>query len=109
MVSQDTVEYLPDAYLAFRDRYRGVAEALDSLGEATGAAGPLDERTAALVRLGVAIGSVSEGSVRSNVRKAIAAGASAGEVCQVAVLAIPTRGFPATVAALGWIDDVLNA
>jgi alkylhydroperoxidase/carboxymuconolactone decarboxylase family protein YurZ len=108
-MSQDTVEYLPDAYLAFRDRYRPVAEALDSLGEATGAAGPLDERTAALVRLGVAVGSLSEGSVRSNVRKAIAAGASADEVRHVAVLAIPTRGFPSTVAALHWIDEVLSA
>ena len=73
-------DYLPNVYLRFRDGFPGVAKALDGLGEAVDAAGPLDERTARLVKLGLAIGAAAEGSVRSNVRKALAAGATPEEI-----------------------------
>lgn len=77
--------------------------------QAVDRAGPLDERTARLVKLGLAIGAVAEGAVRSNVRKAIAAGATTEEIRQVGVLAITTCGFPAAIAGIGWIDEVLTA
>lgn len=60
------------------------------------------------MKLGIAIGALAEGAVRSNVRKALNEGASAEEVRQVAVLAITTAGFPTTIAALGWVDEVLS-
>jgi 4-carboxymuconolactone decarboxylase len=104
-VSED---HLPNVYVKFRDGFPGVASALDGLGEAVDAAGPLDERTARLVKLGLAIGAAAEGSVRSNVRKAIAAGATPDEVRQVALLAITTCGFPLAIAGSGWIDEVLD-
>ncbi len=102
-----TDDHLPDVYLRFRDGYPQVAAALDGLGEAVDGAGPLDERTARLVKLGLAVGALAEGSVRSNARKALAAGASPDEVRQVAMLAITTCGFPAAIAGIGWIDEVL--
>lgn len=34
--------------------------------------------------------------------------ASAEEIHQVALAALTTAGFPATIAALGWIDEVLG-
>jgi alkylhydroperoxidase/carboxymuconolactone decarboxylase family protein YurZ len=101
--------YLPTVYRKFRDEFPGVAEALDGLGEAVDAAGPLDERSARLVKLGLAIGAAAEGSVRSNTRKALAAGATPDEVRQVALLAITTCGFPLAIAGAGWIDEVLAA
>ena len=104
-----TEEYLPDVYLRLRSRFPTVAAALDSLGEATASACGLDERTQRLVKLGIAIGASAEGAVRSNTRRALAAGASPEEVLQVAVLAITTRGFPAAVAAFSWIEEVLTA
>lgn len=104
-----TDDYLPDVYLRFREQYPQVASALDGLGEAVDGAGPLDERTARLVKLGLAVGDLAEGSVRSNARKALAAGASPEEVRQVAMLAITTCGFPAAIAGFGWIDEVLSA
>ena len=104
-----TSEHLPKVYLRFRNAYPDVAAALDGLGEAADAAGPLDERSARLVKLGLAIGSSSEGSVRSNARKALAAGATPEEVRHVAILAFTTCGFPAGIAGLGWIDEVLDA
>lgn len=102
-------EHLPNVYLKFRDGFPAVATALDGLGEAVDSSGPLDERTARLVKLGLAIGAAAEGSVRSNVRKARAAGATPEEVRQVALLAITTCGFPLAIAGAGWIDQVLDS
>ncbi len=61
-------EYLPDVYVRFRDRFPGIAEGLDALGTVADGAGPLDERTRRLVKLGIAIGAMAEGAVRSNAR-----------------------------------------
>ena len=102
-------DHLPGIYVRFRGDNPGVASALDALGEAVDGAGPLDERTARLVKLGLAVGALAEGSVKSNARKAIAAGARPEEVRQVAMLAITTCGFPAAIAGVGWIDEVLSA
>ena len=46
--------------------------------------------------------------MKSNARKALAAGASPDEVRQVGILAITTCGFPTAIAGLGWIDEVLK-
>ncbi len=102
-------DHLPGIYVRFRDDYPAVAAALDGLGEATDGAGPLDERSARLVKLGLAVGAVAEGAVKSNARKALAAGASPQEVRQVAILAITTCGFPTAIAGIGWVDEVLGA
>ena len=102
-------EHLPHVYTGFRERFPAVAGTLDGLGTAADEAGPLDERTARLVKLGLAIGAASQGAVRSNARKALAAGATADDVRHVALLAITTCGFPAAIAGLGWIDEVLGA
>jgi alkylhydroperoxidase/carboxymuconolactone decarboxylase family protein YurZ len=102
-------DHLPDVYLGFREDYPAVAAALDGLGEAVDGAGPLDERSARLVKLGLAVGALAEGAVKSNARKALAAGALPEEVRQVGMLAVTTCGFPAAIAGLGWIDEVLKA
>jgi 4-carboxymuconolactone decarboxylase len=101
-------EYLPDIYVSFRKRFPQVSEAQDRLAAQVDAAGPLDERTSRLVKLGVAMGSLSEGAVRSNVRKALAAGATPEEVEHVVLLSLTTRGFPAAIAAWGWAQEVLE-
>ena len=101
-------DHLPEIYTRFRSDYPGVAAAQDSLAEAISNEGNLDERTLRLVKLGIAIGALAEGAVRSNTRQALAAGATASDVRQVALCAITTRGFPAAVAALGWIEEVVG-
>jgi 4-carboxymuconolactone decarboxylase len=102
-------EHLPEIYTDYRERFPEVAAAMDGLGAATGAAGPLDERTQRLVKLGLAIGAVAEGSVRSNARKALDLGVSTDELHHVAMLAITTAGLPTAIAGLQWIDEVLSA
>ena len=100
--------HLPDVYVSFRERFTDIAAGQDALARAVDAAGPLDEKTKRLVKLGIAVGAQADGAVRSNVRKALAAGASVAEVEQVILLAMTTRGFPATVAAWQWMTEVVG-
>ena len=102
-------DYLPDAYLSFRERHDAVATSLDGLASTVDQAGPLGDRERRLVKLGIAIGRGSEGAVRSNVRKGLALGVTAEEMHHAALLAITTIGLPAATAAATWIDEVLAA
>ncbi len=105
----DVDEYLPEPYTRFRERYPAVAAATDELGSSLGEAGPLDAREQRLAKLGIAIGALAEGAVRSNTRKALDLGVDPEELRHVALLAITTAGFPTTIAAMEWIDEVLDA
>ena len=102
-------DYLPSTYTSFRTDYPELASLLDTLAAACDQAGSLDERERRLVKLGIAIGEQSDGAVRSNVRKGLAAGVGPAELRQAALLAITTAGFPTAIAALGWVNEVLEA
>ena len=78
------------------------------MGSAVHNAGPLDEKTRALIKLAISTGARLEGAVHSHVRKAVSTGASNKEMRQVALLALPTIGFPSMMAALSWIDDIIE-
>lgn len=93
---------------AFAKQFPAVWEAYEALGKSAAEAGPLDARTRRLVKLALAIGARSEGAVHSHARQAQAEGLKAKELRQVAALAITTLGFPAAMAALSWINDVLK-
>ncbi|MBI4510502.1 MAG: carboxymuconolactone decarboxylase family protein [Deltaproteobacteria bacterium] len=97
----------PKAYEEFVARYPKLSQAWDLMAEA-GKEGPLDAKTARLVKLGIAIGALREGAVRSGVRKGLAAGVSKAEIEQVVALAAGTVGLPATVAISSWIKDLLD-
>jgi len=97
----------PDAYLEFTKRFPKLGKAWEQLGDA-GREGPLDEKTARLVKLGIAVGCLREGAVHSAARKALASGASREAVEQVLALAASTLGLPATVAVYTWVRDVLD-
>ena len=84
------------------------AETSAQLGATVHAQGPLDEGTRSLVKLALAIGVGAEGAVHAHTRKCLAAGHSAEAVRQVVLLAIPTVGFPAAMAALSWVNDILE-
>jgi 4-carboxymuconolactone decarboxylase len=98
---------LPEHYQSFRRRYPRVAVAHESLASACHDAGPLAERERRLVKLGIAVGSGDEGGVHSQVRQALEVGVEAEALRHVAMLAIPTIGFPAAMAAVSWIEDLL--
>jgi alkylhydroperoxidase/carboxymuconolactone decarboxylase family protein YurZ len=99
---------LPGHYQRFITSHPEVANAYKALGDACHTSGPLDARTRALVKLGIALGLRHEGAVHSHTRKALEAGASAAEVRHVVLLATTTIGFPAMMAGLSWVQDVLG-
>src|SRR6516162_595953 len=99
---------MPARYQHFEKSYPTVMKALEALGEATQSAGPLDSKTRALVKLAIAIGAGREGAVHSHTRRALEAGCTPDELRHVGVLAISTIGFPTTMAATSWVEDILR-
>ena len=90
------------------ERHPNVWTAYQALGAACAEAGPLDDHTRRIVKLALAVGNRSEGAVHSHVRRGIDEGLSPEALRHVAVLAIPTLGFAKAMAALSWIDDILE-
>lgn len=101
-------QQLPSGAGRIADEYPDVWQAYSALGRACAEAGPLDARTRRLIKLALAVGVGSEGAVHSHVRRGLEEGASAEELKQVAMLAIPTLGLPGGVAALTWIEDITD-
>lgn len=96
----------PETHDDFVGTFPELARAWEVVG-AAGKAGPLDEKTCRLIKLALAIGARQEGAVHASVRKGLAMGISREELNQVVVLAAGTLGFPQTVAAYTWIQDLL--
>jgi 4-carboxymuconolactone decarboxylase len=92
---------------AFHKRYPKLSQAYTLIAEA-GKEGPLDERTARLIKLGIVFGAMREGAVHANVRKALAMGISNEEIEQIICLASRTLGLPAVVAVYSWVQDILR-
>jgi 4-carboxymuconolactone decarboxylase len=103
------VSYLPDIYQHFERAFPNVHAAHQELARSCYEAGPLEERTARLVKLGIAIGAQAEGAVRSHTRRALAEEMRPEELRHVGLLALTTIGFPHTVAGLGWIEEVIGS
>jgi len=99
---------LPTRYLQFQKRYPKVFLAYDALGAATAEAGPLSDKTRALVKLAIAVGGQMEGAVHSHTRRALEAGCSPEEIYHVALLGTTTLGFPTMMKAFSWMDDVVS-
>ena len=100
--------YLPKIYEKFIQSHPDVFKAYKELGVTTRKAGPLDEKCQDLVKLGIALGVNSRGAVMSHTRKALASGASREEIVHAVLLGLTTTGFPNMVAALSWVEEVLD-
>jgi alkylhydroperoxidase/carboxymuconolactone decarboxylase family protein YurZ len=100
--------YLPKIYEKFSEKFPEVFKDFKQLGQTCREAGPLDQKSQDLIKLGIAIGANSRGGVMSNTRKALEAGATAEEIAHAVLLAVTTTGFPNMIAAMGWVDEVLN-
>jgi alkylhydroperoxidase/carboxymuconolactone decarboxylase family protein YurZ len=98
---------LPPVVQELARTYPDVWEAYNRLGEAVGAAGPLDRKAERLVKLALAVGAGREGAVHSHARRGLRAGLTPDELRQVALLAITTIGWSGAVAAYCWINDVI--
>jgi 4-carboxymuconolactone decarboxylase len=96
---------MPKTYLQFVARFPALAKAHEDTAKAVDSAGPLDKKTCALIKIGISLGAGLESAVRSHVRRAREAGATATEIEQAILLAMTTCGFPRTVAAWKWSQE----
>lgn len=98
---------LPSTAGSLAEDHPDVWEAYAELGEACSEAGPIDDESKRLVKLSLSIAAGSEGAVHSHVRRGLEEGLSPETLRHVAVLSIPTIGFPQAMAAMSWIEDEL--
>jgi len=108
-MKEDIRKELPDFLQKVIDKYPGIWDGFDALGNAISELpGGIDKKSQHLVKLGIAIGAGSEGAVHSHVRRAKKAGFSNEQIYHAALLSITTIGWPGAVARLSWIDDILK-
>jgi 4-carboxymuconolactone decarboxylase len=99
---------VPKRYKRFTEEFPDVAKSYEEMGKAVHEAGPLDEKTRALIKLAISTGARFEGAVHSHTRKALKSGCTKEELRHVAMLSLPTIGLPSMMAALSWVDEVLE-
>lgn len=99
---------IPKRFTKFMADHPEIGKAYSEMGSAVHKAGPLDDKTRALVKVGISGGAMLQGAFHSHIRKAIKAGASKEELQHVAFLSLPTIGFPSMMALLSWIDDIYD-
>jgi 4-carboxymuconolactone decarboxylase len=97
----------PQTFDDFSKRFPSLAEAWEKTALAA-KEGPLDEKTARLVKLGIAIGAMQQGAIHASGRKALALGATWKELDQVVALTAGTLGFPSAVAAFTMLRDLAD-
>jgi alkylhydroperoxidase/carboxymuconolactone decarboxylase family protein YurZ len=98
----------PPRFRTFVDNHPEISDAYQQLGRAIKKSGPLDDRMAQLVKIGIAVGMQHEGAVHAHTRKGLDAGCTSEEIRHAVVLATTTLGFPSMMAAMTWVDDVLE-
>jgi len=101
----DTPEELPATAGEFAAEYPEAWDAYTDPRKACSEAGPIDGEGRRLVKLALAAGAGSEGTVHSHVRPGSEEGIDPETLRHVAVLAIPTLGCPDAMAAATWIED----
>jgi alkylhydroperoxidase/carboxymuconolactone decarboxylase family protein YurZ len=99
---------LPRPFRRFKEHYPELEQIHADMSRALDGVGPLDARARRLVHLGVAIGQQSHGGVKSHARRARDEGFRPDELRQAALLAMTTAGFPCAVAALEWVEEILQ-
>ena len=99
---------IPKRFTRFMENYPEIGKAYSDLGEAVHKAGPLDDKTRALIKVAISGGAMLEGAFHSHIRKAVKAGATKEELQHIAFLALPTIGFPSMMALMSWIEDIFD-
>lgn len=99
---------LPRPFRRFQEQYPELEKLHAELSRALDTSGPLDARARRLVHLAIAIGQQSYGGVKSHARRALEEGFRPEELRQAALLGMTTAGFPSTIAALDWIEEVFQ-
>ncbi|NOY69972.1 MAG: carboxymuconolactone decarboxylase family protein [Deltaproteobacteria bacterium] len=100
--------YLPASFTSFQKKFSDVYSHYEALTKACRVHGPLDRKQQDMIKLGIAIGQQSKGAVMSQTRKALSSGATAEEIEHALLLSLTTVGFQAMIAAMGWVNEVIE-
>lgn len=94
----------------FRQNYPDAHKAYEAFGKSLGPeAGPLDAKTCALVKLGIAAASQYDLALRSHIEKALNVGCTGDEVEHAILQTATTTGFPRMMAALKiWREEKIK-
>lgn len=95
----------PKFYADFLKKYPEVGAQYEKMGEVVHRQGPLNEREYALVKLAISGSHLFHSAFKSHIRKAVAAGVTRAEMEHVALLTLPTIGFPTMMAMLAIIEE----
>lgn len=95
----------PKFYTDFLKKYPAVGAQYERLGDAVHNQGPLNVRERALVKLAISGSHLFHSALKSHIKKAVGAGVTRNEIEHVAILLLPTVGFPTMMAMLGIIED----
>lgn len=100
---------IPKPYVRMAETQPDMMAAYEKLGEACMTGGPIDRKSASLIKLAISATAGLEGAAHSHARKALEAGATPDELLHVTLLCVPTIGFPSMMRARGRVEDVLEA
>ncbi len=99
---------IPRQYTDMARQHPELTGAYEAFGHAVAAAGPLDPKTIALIKLAISLGAGLEGAAHSHARKALASGWSREQLLHAAHLCAPTIGWPGMMRGRGWVLDVTD-
>ena len=100
---------MPKTLEDFKKQFPKAWNAYEQLKNACDKEGPLDARTAELIKIGVSAALQHEGGVVAHVSQARKAGASNAEIYHAILLATGLAGFPAVLAGIGAAKKYLGA
>jgi len=103
-----TEKNLPETFKTLVDKYPGVWDAHEKLTIACAEAGPLDRKTAELIKIGICIGSGLQTATQRHAIMAVENGAAKEEVYHAALMAMTTLGHPRAAAGWKWIHEALE-
>lgn len=98
----------PKSYNKFKEKYPEIGRKYEELGEAIHNLGPLSERERSLVKLAISGSHLYHSAFKAHIKKGLAAGLNREEIEQVALLMLPTVGFPTMMGAMGIIQDQME-
>ena len=103
-----TEKNLPETFQSIVDKYPEVWKAHEKMTIACAEAGPLDRKTAELIKIGICIGSGLQTATKRHAIMAVENGAKKEEVYHTALLAMTTLGHPRAAAGWKWSQDALE-
>jgi len=91
---------VPEVYAGFAERFPEIINKNEELGVLIHEqGGPLDDKTRALIKLGISAASRHQTAVTTHAARAREAGASEEEIMHALLLVIPSCGFPVFMEA----------